>query len=241
MKKLPQSSVLVPRSGILLLKESVVFNPIGAAEFRPGGVPFDPIMKTVRTIASKLPEDEKLEMFKSWDRLRENVERTSRNRPYLKKMDITSFPKVQVRELPPLMDALAEPVDDLVIQGNIRDEVIEEGIIDEFEENVDIVVYTKSLSQRPWVGRIQEILPGNELAIQWFTRNKKRKQFNALTLPDGSPSIGVVSMDSVMFTDMSEQRTEDSFCLSNYWLEVISAEYKGGCYFVIHFYLFIKR
>ena len=149
VKRLPQSTQLVPRAGILLLKETTVYTPVGAAEFRSEEIPFDQIMKTVRTISSKLMIHEKVAMINSWDRVREKLDRTTRNRPYLKKMDLTTLPTLVEEDLPPLMDALIEPLDDLVnvIRGNTRDEAVEEGSVEEIIENVDVVVYTKTRSK----------------------------------------------------------------------------------------------
>ena len=62
-------------------------------------------------------------------------------------------------ELPQLMDSLIEPLDEAVIVGNLADEVVEEGSMDEVCPGVDVVVYTTSISQRPWVGRVVEMLP----------------------------------------------------------------------------------
>ena len=91
--------------------------------------------------------------------------------------------------------------------------------------NTIIAVYTKVISKRPWLGRVIEVLPDDEFIIHWFVRQTKRKQFKALMNPDGSPSTDILSMETIMFSNMSEQRTDRSFVLSNYWLEIISAEY----------------
>ena len=49
--------------------------------------------------------------------------------------------------------------------------------------------------------------------------------FSALSNPDGSPSLAEQEKGTVMFWMMSENRREDSFTLSQYWLETIQLEY----------------
>ena len=57
---------------------------------------------------------------------------------------------------------MMEPLDEPVIVGNLADEVIEEGGIYEIGAGVDVVVYTTSVAQRPWVGRVLEKLPDED-------------------------------------------------------------------------------
>ena len=130
-KKLPQSTLLVPRAGIDLLKDGVVFSPVGAADFRVNEIPFDMIFKTVRLMTAKLPICERNSILEKWDRLRDAMENMERRRKYLPKMDVTAFPVYVPHELPELDDTLAEPLDEAVIRGNVRDEAVEEGEVDE--------------------------------------------------------------------------------------------------------------
>ena len=77
-----------------------------------------------------------------------------------------------------------------------------------------------------FIERVLEVISSTEFLIQWFIRHGKRRKFFALVNPDGSPNTEVCSLDSVMFWDIMEEQTPDSFELSNYWMTIIDAEYK---------------
>ena len=140
---MPQDKQYIPRSGIQLLQDDIVFSPVPAAEFRVESIQFDAIMKTLRLMISNLPSDERNQIISSWDRLRDRLENLARRREYIPKMNILQFPKIRQNELQPAVDSLAEPLDDLVIRGNICDEVAEDGNVEELCEGVDVVVYTR--------------------------------------------------------------------------------------------------
>ena len=69
--------------------------------------------------------------MEKWDRLRDAMENTERRSKYLPQMDVTSFPEYVPYEIPVLDDTLAEPLAEQVIRGNLCDEVVEEGEVDE--------------------------------------------------------------------------------------------------------------
>ena len=111
-------------------------------------------------------------------------------------MDIRQFPKIQLKEdLPPLADCLLENLDEPCITGNIRDEAVEEGTVDEVVEGTDLILYTATKSKRPFAGRVVEVLPNDEVLLQWYVRKGKRRVFEALFNCDGSPSVQNVHVD----------------------------------------------
>ena len=217
----------MPRAGIDLIKPNVNFTPVGVAEFRTHEIPFDMIFKSLRSMLSRLPLQERNTILGSWDNLRDNLQNTQMRRSVLPTMDITKFPSLQDDNLPELMDALIEPVGENIIHGNLVDEIITEGRWDEVIPGTDVVVYTRSQSKRPWVGRVCELFPEDgTFSIHWYVRQGKRTQFHALMNSDGSPSLEIVDLEAIMFWEMSEYRTENKYTLSNYWLTVINGEYK---------------
>ena len=91
---------------------------------------------------------------------------------------------------------------------------------------MDVVVYTEETRGRPWTGRIVKLLENGNILLHWYTRKTVRStMFSALSNPDGSPSLAEQEKGTVMFWMMSENRREDSFTLSPYWLETIKLEY----------------
>ena len=166
------------------------------ADFRTDDIRFDVIMKTVGNMISKLQLTDRIPIVNSWDRLREEMENMSRGRTAVKKMNLNEFPKINdIEDLPPLMDDLLESLDEHQIIGHLCDEAVEEGRAEEICPGVDVVIYTKSKIKRPWVGRVHEMLPGDKFMIQWYIREGRRKKFNAMINPDGTPATEEISLD----------------------------------------------
>ena len=227
-KKLPQDTDMVPRAGIRLIKDNTEFEPVGCADYRVEKVNFEEIMKGLQVFLRKCSLQERIAVSESWDRLRQKLE----SLPGRKE----SFPKMKVKDLPTqsqevlhvpefLVDNDAE---DTELTGDIYPEEILEGDLDaELSCGMDICVYTVEKSGRPWVGRVVELLGDQRFLIQWFTRKTCRsKKFEALLKDDGSRSISEMENGCVMFWQISENRTETSFTLSNFWLEEIAKEYR---------------
>ena len=99
----------------------------------------------------------------------------------------------------------------------------------DFEEevfkNMDVVLYTERTIGRPWVGRVLEVLEDSCFSLQWFGRKSRGKTFHALLNKDKTPYTSKQSLSSVMFWEMSIDKEESSFKLSNKWLEKILKEY----------------
>ena len=98
---------------------------------------------------------------------------------------------------------------------------------EDIEEGTDVVVYTEATRKRPWVGRVSELLPNKKFIIHWYQRRSGRgNTFIAMKNFDDSPYLTEQDFQSIMFWDMSEKRTKDSFNLSNFWIEAIRQEYE---------------
>ena len=226
-KRLPQDTELVPRAGIRLLLDETIFYPVDSADFRTEEILFDKIFKAVSTITSKMPLCEKMRIQNSWDRLRGSLESFPRRRTSLRKMIITDLPKQAKNDLPIAPDFLRDAEDGNTISGDLHEEDIEEGSLEEIHEDMDVCVYTEVSVGRPWVGRVKQMLPGRKFVIQWFNRKSGRgKTFTAMTNEDGTPNLSELELDTIMFWAMTENRKVDSFILSQFWLESIRLEYE---------------
>ena len=60
---------MVPRAGIRLIKDDIVFTPVHCAEFRIERLNFDEIMKGVNTYLKKIPMEERQTIISSWEKL----------------------------------------------------------------------------------------------------------------------------------------------------------------------------
>ena len=189
-------------------------------------IPFDRIFKTVGILTSRLPLNEKMVIQGSWDRLRDSLESFPRKRMSLRKMNLMDLPKQAVDDPSPSISNSRDTQEGSTISGDLYDEAIDEGSLEEIQEDMDVCVYSDSTAGRPWVGRVRQMLPGSKFTIQWFSRRTGRGQiFKAMMKEDGSPFLSEIELASIMFWEMSEDRREDSFKLAPFWLEAIRNEY----------------
>ena len=227
-KKLPQHSDLVPRAGIQLINENIDFEPIGPSEFRIEKIKFDKIMQGLDRFSSKLPLEQRMSIQTSWDKLRDQLEGLPRRTENLEKMKLLDLPK-QAQSTPTVVpDHLIQVDDHQELSGATYPEDANEGVFgEELAVGMDVVVYTEEQQGRPWVGRIVKLLENGNFLLHWYVRKTTRsKTFSALINPDGSPSLSELESGMAMLWCMSENRREDSFTLSAYWLETIKREYE---------------
>ena len=226
-KRLPQHAQYVPRAGIRLIKEDTVFDPVPCAEYRIERINFDEIMKGIYIYLARQSAEVRRQVLSSWDRLRDKIERLPRKAEGILKMNISSLPKQRYEALP-IPDYLIENDNDTELEGDLLPEEISEGDFDsEIAVDMDVVVYTMEKKGRPWVGRVIEILPEKKFIIHWFARKTIRsRRFEAMFSASGERNVSEMDNESVMIWQMSENRTESSFMLSNFWLEDIRREYE---------------
>jgi hypothetical protein len=62
--------------------------------------------------------------------------------------------------------------------------------------------------------------------IQWFDRQGKSSKFRAMLKEDKTPYLSVLDNKSVMFWDISVQRSDNLFHLTPYWLTKVMKEYE---------------
>ena len=142
-KRYPQDKEYVPRAGLRLVKEGVQFIPVGAADFRVESIPFDKINRTISVMTSMLPLGEKILIQNSYDRLRDKLEAAPKRKHLYEKLDLASLPKIDysVRNGPPISicdDGLVEE-----ITGDLLEESISEGSLEEIREDIDVCVYSE--------------------------------------------------------------------------------------------------
>ena len=227
-KKLPQDTQMVPRAGIRVIKENITYDPVGPAEYRIESIRFDEIMRGLYVYLARLPVNQRIPVIASWDRLRdwlESLPNRSRNFPSL---IIKDFPKQQAEVLQVPDYLLDEEDDGKELTGDKYPETVDEGNVDDdMHLGMDVCIYGDDKKGRPWVGRVKQVLEDRRFLIQWYTRKTVRsKIFYAETDSKGDPVVSEQENDSIMFWSMSENRTERSFSLSNFWLETIEREYE---------------
>ena len=230
-KLYPQDSEYAPLTGIQLIKDEVEFSPVGPTEFMLERLELPKVFRSLQGYLSTLPLQERMRISSSWDALRKTLESLPARSNNLLKMRISDLP----RQLPEKEAELPEHVAQFVVEhvvpdlrGDILPEVIAEGDFNtEIVEGADIVVYTRSKSNRPWVGRVERIHPAGKFSVHWYQRRSRGNTWYAVVRSDGSPVLSEQNNEVVMYWHISESgtRTDDSFQLSHYWLEKIKQEY----------------
>ena len=226
-KKLPQDTQMVPRSGIKVIRDNIVFDAVGAAEYRVESIKFDEILRGLQVYLAKVPQKERILISSSWDKLRDSIEclpNRSKNFPKMKLDELPQQP-AEVMQVPDYL--LVDEDEGMELTGHKYPEQVDEGDLDsDLEVGMDVAIYTDEQRGRPWVGRVLSLLDDKRFIVQWFTRKTIRSTtFQALTNSDGSPNISELENGCIMFWQMSENRTKTSFTLNSFWLENIKIEY----------------
>ena len=230
-KLYPQDPEYGPLIGIQLLKPGIEFSPIGPTEFRIHKLELDKVFRSLQNYFSTMPLKRRIKISSSWEALRKTLESLPNRKDNLPKMKIADFPKQAEEPAPEIPEHVAQFVQDTTVpelKGETWPGILTEGDFNaEVALDADIVVYTKSKSNRPWVGRVAAILPGQKITIHWYKRRSRGNTFYAMVHSDGSPVLSEQSNSTVMYWHISEEpsRTENSFQLSYYWLEKISQDY----------------
>ena len=202
-KDLPQNEKWLPEPGYQLLEEvgggQLNVDSIGgivADQFRVEDLHLDAVgadyMKYVETIHN---EETKKQCLKSWDKLRSRLEKMPRKRNNLPRMNLKELPKQG-----PEMEVF-EFVEEEEGRGV--------GGIKMYDEKLgslrigdDVAIYTKTMSGRPWIGRVMEIKEG-EVSVQWFQKKSARLKYEAQYYRNGKPYIDTISRESIIYINVS--------------------------------------
>ena len=237
-KKYPQDSQLKPEEGIKLLRDNVDFGVgVGVANLRIEKLCLDQVFHGLYTkYFPQLAAHDRKKAEASWEGLRtvlENLPKKVHNFPLMKMLDLPKQKGKKKTNLPSYLEPYqAVEVRELVGAKHVPEPELST-FSTEIREGMDVSVYTHTKSTRPWMGRVVKILTGgNEFEIQWFKRRTKSMTFFAASNSDKSPFTSVMSTDAVMLWNFSDNRTENSFELSQEWFAKIMKEYSDHdqCY-----------
>ena len=143
-------------------------------------------------------------------------------------MKIAELPKQSVSEpqVVPEEFQFVQEKEIPALRGDIIPEDLDEGEFDdEIVEGLDVVCYTRSKAHRPWIGRVTEVRPGQKFVINWYSRKRgSANTFHAM-VKNAQPYCSTQENACVILWGFSEQRTNNTFFVSNYWLLKIKSEY----------------
>ena len=238
-RKYPQdTSEWKPNDGIQLLKAGVEFIPIGTAELRVEKLMLEDVFQGLYTrYFPQLFEMEKRKAISSWEKLRSMIENLPKKSLNLPKMRLLELPQ-QVRDpSPPVLPSFLEslqPSENRVLAGSKHVMEPETSIFQsDIQPNMDVALYTRQKSTRPWLGRVISVLAGGQdFVVRWFKKKSRSTVYQASSNPNGTPFTSTMSADSVMLWNFSDNKTENSFEVSSEWFEKIMKHYHDhdSCY-----------
>lgn len=227
-KKYPQDSTYEPANGIILLNENIDYSPVPAADFRVEKLCLDVVFRDLNKFISRMANADGKRVQQSWANLREKLEKMPHRQKNLPCLKISELPKQRndSTNFPVVPDLDEDDVPEL--QG---EEFPAELNVGDFETEVmvgmDVVLWTESKLRRPWLGRVIEIVDSSCCILQWYGRRGRGNTFHALLNKGKAPFTSKQSFSSVMFWEMSTEKEETSFKLTNKWMEKIMLEYSA--------------
>ena len=227
VKPLPQDTEWLPPTGMRIIKSDIKFEPVPCADFRIENLYLDKVVHDLQRYFSRMPTQIRVNVARSWFRLKESLENLPKKRKFLPPMKIVDLPKLEPELTPTLPDEYAFVLDEMEEVPQLVGHICEMGL---FDNNVkvgsDVVVYTRSKIGRPWTGRIVEILPNKRFVINWYEREGKSLKFRSMKQGKSDLYTSELENSSVMFWDMSTHKSERSFHLTSSWMDKIIKEYK---------------
>ena len=226
-KRLPQDLTWLPPTGLRLIQPAAIYTPVGCAEFRVDSLLLPKIVANLERYFKRMPTPVRVRVAASWLKLKEKLEKVPKMQANLPKMKISELPTIPREPAQvALPDEYSYIVDDEEDGPEIEGDVYEEGLFASFiRENLDVVIYSDSREERPWLGRVSQILEGNRFLIHWYKRNGKSSKFHA-TYSGGEPYVTELEFSNVMMWDIAAHRMETSFHVTPYRLAQIGKEYK---------------
>lgn len=229
-KKYPQDSQWRPDDGIKLIKDSVDFSEVGVDELRIDKLNLDKVFSGLYTkYFPQLSERDRMNAQSSWEKLRTVIENLPKKQNNFPKLKLLELPKQAVK-LNPVIPSYLQPYQTSEVRELIgAKEVLEPEVSvfrTEIRKDMDVAVYTRVSSTRPWLGRVVKVLTGGlDFEIQWFKRKSKSLVFYSSTNSDGTPFTSLMSTDTVMLWNFSDNKSDNSFQLSQEWFDKIMKEY----------------
>jgi hypothetical protein len=236
-KKYPQDrGEWLPQDGIKLLRDNVDLSEVGIADMRVEKLNLDAVFSGLYTkYIPQLDENDQREVLQSWERLKTELENLPKKTANLPKMKLLELPK-QVTVHNPNVPAYLKPFQTPETRELVGTKHIEDPVVSSFQSEIksgmDVAIFTQTKSTRPWLGRVLSVMPGGtEFKVQWFKRRSKSLVFIASEV-DGMPFSSTLSTASVMMWNFTDNKTVNSFELSQEWLEKIMKEYSDHdiCY-----------
>ena len=220
----------VPYTGIRLLKENTEFPAIGPAPLRVEKLNLEKVFQHLQKFFTTLPLTDKMRIQGSWEKLREKLEKLQIRAEGFRKMKIQDLKQQDPNTCTVLPQHFAHLGQEEVIpdlEGDTFPEVLDEADFKEDnKEGVDVLIYTRTKHNRPWLGQIVKKLSNQTFTIQWYERRKGNMNvFHASTEPDGKPYTSDLDVETVILWNFSTRIDDNSFSVNDFFLNKFKEEY----------------
>lgn len=220
------SSTWVPEGGLKLLKDRAESEmPISdVAEFRVDHLNLEQVSRDLQKYYMTMDLAKRMVVQSSYDRLRKKLESLPVVQDTFEKMNLGDL-RQQVHcevTIPENFVHLTED-DELIpeLQGARYSEDIQDSIFaSEFVPGLEVVIYTTTKKDRPWIGRVVERVEDNSFMIQWFKRKSKTKTYLKSDLP-----LDKIDDASVILWGFTANRSESSFEVEAFYQKRIKILY----------------
>ena len=217
-KLYPQSEKYIPESGLKLIKENSRFPPIAVANFCIERLNLDVVGKDYQKYVESLTNDViKFNCLRSWENVRDRLEKLPRRQKYLIKMNLDLLPKQNSSDVYNFVEDKEETP---IIGVEMHPEKL-----GKLKEGDDIVVYNDDLVARPLIGKVINVREDMTAEINWF-----KKKCKTIYIPnrnvDGSLDTSIISRNSIMYIGISSVISQSEIRLTPTMIKRISMEYE---------------
>lgn len=235
-KKYPHSTEWLPEEGIKLINDDVEFSSVGASEFRIDTLCLDKVYSDLSTkYYPTLDPREKIAVEASWDKLQKELYNLPNKQKNLLPMRINQLPKQAPKELtsiPTYLHPFLSDQSPALIGSHGPTDLKHGEFSNEIRPGMDVVVYTESKENRPWIGTVQNVVDGDMFELHWFEKKGKSGEFQAMFNKDGSKYTSILPTGTVMLWELSEYKDVSRIVISKFWLDKINEAYQSHdfCY-----------
>jgi hypothetical protein len=217
------------------LKDGFECSPVPASDFRVESLNLDKVFSDLYTkYLPTLDMQERKEAEVSWERLRTVLENLPKKQNNLPPLRLSSFPRQ--KSAAPVV--VPEYLEQFMIEDTpelVGELCILEPSDGQFETDIrpgmDVAVYTRSVKDRPWLGRVVNVQEdGVSFEVQWFKKKGRTLTFQASHNKNGTRYTSVLALETVMLWEFSVNKTDETFDISKEWLEKITDEYSSHEY-----------
>ena len=225
-----------PKVGIqLLVKDPKLSDKIEASEFRFEQVKMKTILDDIQTkYLPMLRTKKQQETEASWKALDQTFQKLERERKSLKTLSFSDLPKYSVPPSPDSSGLVLKTHENTTpMWGTFYPDVVLDGDVhSDAKLGLDVIIYTESKANRPWVGVIHSISDDKQTySIHWYKRAPGGGVRYKQEIRKGAAYLTDVEAASVMLYSVADHLDNGDLDLSE-WYDKVMETYQehDDCY-----------